>query len=64
MNASLISPNYETSKAGLKPELNKGMEPQNVIRLEPVMEERKARPLGTGFQKVVFYDDLNVTLND
>ena len=64
MNASFISSNHDSGPFGLEPELKKGMEYHNVAHSSPAKVDEKVSNLKVAFRKVVFYDDLGITLNE
>jgi len=63
MNATRISTN-ESGLAGLEPELKKGTTYYNAGKSSDLPKPEESFNLPVSFKKVVFYDDLNVTLND
>ena len=64
MNASLIPSKYESGAAGLEPEMKKGMEYHNAHAFNDSNGEVKTKTVAVAFQKVVFFDDLGITLNE
>jgi len=64
MNASLAPSNDESGQAGLKPELKKGAKYHKAHVFAKAKANGQVRTVPVVFQKVVFFDDLGITLND